>query len=338
MSEPSAAPFALVGVHNSWIDANGRAERAILFHPDLDLFLETPLSAPLSLDAGLLICQSPNSHRSLAARLAAAELPHANTRNLAATADDKWECYEIWERGEVPTPPTCLIERHHSPEEARQAVFAFIRRHAHHRHGWVIQPRHGTEGTQVTWISAEKDAADALHQAWLTIAPADDAILRPRVGLLCLQGPDGPQPFDLRVHVAFDGTGYAAESGYLQVAPDPTAPISSMARGGQIRPFRHLEEAKLVCLEDPDIRLCWTPEISTSVRDLAVRAVQAVGPLGWAGVDVKLDYREGCLLPSVLDINPRPAGLLHANLFDSGEAGIGASLWRGMLSPSMAST
>jgi predicted ATP-grasp superfamily ATP-dependent carboligase len=101
-----------------------------------------------------------------------------------------------------------------------------------------------------------------------------------------------------------------------------------MGRGGTIAPVSRLDEGELVVAGGTVARLSWQPQHLEQVRDLAVRAVQAVGPLALAGVDIKLDLREGTLAPTVLDLNPRPAGLLHANLLTTGEPGLGAGLWR----------
>jgi hypothetical protein len=256
-------------------------------------------------------------------------VPHLNPYFLAATADDKWSCWARWSDRDVRTPPTSLLSRQASAGETRAAVSAFVseeQRRGRWRQGWVVQPRYGTEGDQVTWAEPGPAMTDALVQAWQSIADSDDAILRPRVGVVCLGSDAGPLPFDLRVHVSCDGSAYAAESGYLLVATSAAAPITSVARGGQAQPLSRLEEAGLVLADGTPVP--WTPEDLWRVLDLAVHSVQAVGPLGFAGVDVKLDLCRGRLEPSVLDLNPRPSGLLHADLFANRQAGLSPGLWR----------
>lgn len=333
LSAPVATPsFELVGVHTSWLDADCRARRAILFDADLDLFLEGPLSAPLPLSAALLLCQSRETHRALAARLSQAAIPHVNPYPGAAElADDKWRCFARWAKSGVATPPTCLLSRENSRESALRAIGDFVDQHR--GSGWVIQPRHGTEGTQVTWVEEGAIASERLLCAWREIAAEDDAILRPRVGLVCLSSADGPLPFDLRLHISFDGVRYQAESGYLLVAPAADAPITSIARGGQIRPFSCLNDASLVnASSSPATAVPWGRKDLAAIEELAIRSVRALGDLELAGVDVKLDFHAGRLIPSLLDLNPRPAGLLHANLVASGEAGIASGLWRRVVS------
>ncbi|MBT6148015.1 MAG: hypothetical protein HOH74_21455 [Gemmatimonadetes bacterium] len=64
---------------------------------------------------------------------------------------------------------------------------------------------------------------------------------------------------------------------------------------------------------------------------MAARATQSLD-LDLAGVDLKFDVVEGRIQPVVLDVNPRPAGLLHADLIDTQplEPGVGATLWHRM--------
>ena len=323
----TAPPLQLVGVHNSWLDAKGRANRAILFHPDLDLFIETPLQAPLTLSSGLLLCQSPESHRSLSALLEKGAVPHVNPYAPAAIADDKWSCFERWQKAGVPTPPTCLLDRELVTDSACQIVRSFADRCLEEdKYGWVVQPRHGTEGARVTWIEQSPDSVDAVVDAWHAIAADDDAILRPRIGMIGLPSADGAHPFDLRLHVSFDGDDYSVESGYLQVAPAADEPISSMSRGGRIQSISQLGADRLVHLHD-DRSIPWNPTDLERSISTAIRAVQAIGALDLAGVDIKIDCRKDILQPTVLDLNPRPAGLLHANLLAAGEAGIGPTIW-----------
>ena len=358
-----SAPGApeLVGVHLSWLDPELRAGRAIVFDPRADIFLEAPLAVPQPLSFALLLCQSRRAHRELSARLAAAALPHLNVyQGAAEAADDKWTCFRRWQQHGVATPPTCLLEQGQIRDAVRRAIDDFLQQHRASGAGWVVQPRRGTEGEKVSWVPPGDRArvVDDVLTCWEEIAHGDDAVLRPRVGLVGMRTATDREarPFDIRLHVAWDGTARRAESGYLLVAPAPDAPIAAVAQGGQIQPLTALDGASLVRLQAdaaaaagvasrpaPDrcpasrARVVWGLDALAAARELAVRSVAAVGPLALAGVDIKLDYRDGRLAPSVLDVNPRPAGLLHSDLIEgndgaagASEAGIAAGLWRGV--------
>ena len=359
---PTAPPLALIGVHLSWLDTECRARRAIVFDSRADVFLEAPMGTPEPLGLALLLCQSRQAHRQLSARLVDADMPHINVYEAAAeVADDKWACYRRWQERGVATPPTCLLARGEARDPVRRAIDDFLQRHRGAGAGWMVQPRRGTEGERVTWVRPGDRArmVEGVLRCWEELAPGDDAVLRPRVGLVGLRSAEGrgARPFDLRLHVSWDGTAHHAESGYLLVAPGPDEPVASVSQGGHVEPLTALDGAGLVCGDadsgspavaaagpaaDPSpaagAELTWGRDELDAARELAIRATTAVGTLALAGVDIKLDLHGGRLVPSVLDVNPRPAGLLHSDLLAGvdggtalGEAGIGAGLWRGVV-------
>lgn len=333
-------PLEVIGVHASWLDVDCRARRAITYLPDEDLFVEAPCHPPHAFAAGLLLAQSPSCHRFLAQRLREARIPHANDWTAAAVADDKWECYRRWRRAGVRTPPTCLLERTVGAAAAEQ-----IRRFTGSRKaeadalpgGWIIQPRHGTEGKGVCWVTSDAGIGE-LVEAWEEISPTDDAILRDAVGQVCLgpaDGEEGIRNFDLRLHVVGDGGCYTCESGYLLVAPVSRSPVSSSpSSGGSMLSWTRLLEGELVAGgERGDAAgLVWGSGELESARTAATAAAAAIGSLALCGIDVKFDWHQGALAPTVLDLNPRPAGLMHSDLLTTDgshrEAGIAGGLWR----------
>ena len=330
-------PIEIVGVHTSWLDADCCANRVMIFDSDADAFLESPLRDPLELPVVLLLCQSPATHRELSARLTVKSKVHLNEyTGLAEIADDKWRCFQRWSETGIPTPATCLLSRHSEPSAVDETVTGFLRENAGSDTGWVIQPRNGTEGEGVTWISPGDDivTADELIDAWREIAEYDDAILRTRRGMVQIEMENGaPRAFDIRINVSFDGFQHTAESGYLMVSASSKSPITSIARGGRIGKVSDLQNRRLVLMDEsnrPIRPVTWRRADADRLFSLAAEAAHALGPLGLAGVDVKLDVEGDSIVPTVLDINPRPAGMLHADLLDGGpgEAGIAAGLWR----------
>lgn len=330
-------PVTIAGVHVSWLDAGCRARRAIVYSEHCDAFHEAGLPAPIDLDAAMLLAQAATTHRTTSARLVEAGIPHLNpyTRG-AALADDKWACYERWSSAGVATPPTCLLPADASPDQALGRLEPFVKSCPPGVAGWFVQPRHGTESAGVRFVPEGARACAEMVETWQRLAVSDDAIVRPQAGLLWLEGPDGPRAFDLRLHVCRYGDRHYAESGYLVCAPDTTPPISSVAGGARIRRLGHLGEAALVQQRprEPVGPLRWSAAARDRALGAACEAAAALG-LDLAGIDVKLDLLDGHVQPIVLDANPRPAGLLHADLIAAGipdrgapEAGIGASLWR----------
>lgn len=332
-SQGGGAPHEIVGVHVSWLDQTCRAQRLIVFDPEADAFLEAPAAEPVACQAALLLCQSRQMHTRLSHRLTEAGLEHVNPyAGAAEIADDKWQCYCRWEQHGVPTPPTCLLDGELSPAAARAAIDGFVRDHAA-PHGWIAQPRHGTEAQGVSWVAPDPGSAERLVEAWQTRAGDDGSVVRPRVGNAWL-GPeeDGePLPFDLRVHVAWDGAHHVAESGYAVVAAGSDNPISAVSHGGHVLRLDGLRQRGIWNL-DASEKTPWGEADLEAAAAVAVQAVQALGPLALTGVDVKFDTGDsgGRLVPLVLDANPRPAGLIHSDLLFSSppDPGVTSALWR----------
>ena len=334
-------PLEVIGVHASWLDADCRARRAITYLPDEDLFVEAPCHHPHVFGAALLLAQSSSCHRALAHRLREARIPYANDWDAAAVADDKWECYLRWCRAGVRTPPTCLLERDIGTTAAIDRIHRFTGSRATDVDAlpgeWVIQPRHGTEGQGVSWVSGATYIGDLLT-AWEEISSTDDAILRDAVGRIYLGPAEGEaeaRSFDLRLHVSGDGRCHTCESGYLMVAPTGSPISSSPSAGGNILPWTRLLEEDMVASGEPadasGRRAMGFAELECA-RNAATAAAAAVGPLALCGIDLKFDWHQGSMVPTILDLNPRPAGLMHADLLTTDgchtEAGIAGGLWR----------
>ena len=334
----SCPSLEVVGVHVSWLDEACRARRMIFFDPEADAFLEAPNARPVTCDAALLLCLSSQTHECLARRLTEVGLMHVNPYpRVSEVADDKWQCYCLWEQHAVPTPPTCLLERELSSAAARQTIDDFTRRPAAGAGhpgitGWIIQPRHGTESEGVDWISSGADQIPRLLEAWQALADKGDSVVRPRVGSAWLgaESHGAPLPFDLRLHVAWDGIRHVAESGYAVAAAGPDTPISSVSWGGQVVRLAQLHQ-RGIWNAGTSQRVAWSEAYLEAACAAAERAVRALGPLALAGVDVKYDPGDDAdqLFPIILDVNPRPAGLIHSDLLSSAspDAGVTDGLW-----------
>ena len=331
VSAPAGAgPLVVVGVHVSWLDSRCRARRVIAYSEARDTLFEADLPAPQPLAAALILAQGPDTHRDVGPRLAADGVPHLNSCEGASTADDKWACYERWAAADVATPPTCLLRRAAGAAAVDASVEAFVESCGRGVAGWFVQPRHGTESAGVTWVEAGPGAAAGIAAAQRQVAASDDAILRPQVGLLWLADSEGTCSFDLRLHVCRLGDQWRAESGYL-ICARPGEPVSSVAGGARIERLARLDGAALAQHNAPAAtgHLAWSADALERALDVAARAAATLD-LELAGVDVKFDLVEGEITPQVLDVNPRPAGLLHADLVrgEPPEAGVGPSLWR----------
>ncbi len=328
-SLPGLAPLA---AHTSWLTAAGELTRAIRYDAASDTLLEADLEPRLRPAVALAIACDPAAHWRVDAVLSAAGIPCGNPACHAAVADDKWECYRRWRDHGVPTPPTCLLPATATAADVRRiAAQAVTAAPGAGSAGWFVQPRHGTEGRGVVWVAPEGDVLAAIAAAWRQISTADDAILRPQAGRLGILQDDETRAWDLRLNVCFDGSAWRATSGYLLVAPSSAAPLTSVSRGGQARPLSWLDGRKLVAPGAArDGSLSWSGDWLAAAARTAEAAARALPPVSLAGVDIKLDASAAAPVCSVLDLNPRPAGLLHADLLDGTGPGLGGELWQGL--------
>jgi hypothetical protein len=303
--------------------------RVIRYQEDVDAFVESDLVIPRRPGVGLIIAHSSDSHEDLSARLDRFGVPHANTAATARIADDKWACWQRWSRAGVATPPTALLPASLEAWQASEALPQAVAELGEAPHGWFIQPRHGTEGRGVVRVNHGADASASLLQAFAEIAPADDAIIRPRIGLLGAIADDCIVAWDLRINVCRAADVYRATSAYVLVAPGPDEALTSVSAGGRIESCEWLVGRNLCLMDSPGtVAVPWSTDLLHQAASVAEKALAALPPLVIAGVDLKLDRGPDGATFSVIDVNPRPAGLLHANLLGTGEPGIGASLWR----------
>lgn len=200
--------------------------------------------------------------------------------------------------------------------------------------GLVVQPNHGTEGHGVACFEIGPDEIEQLtgrHPAvrYLIdeLLSEGDALLREERGTLRYRHPEeadkGHRRITLRVHIAWNGSAFVAESGYAQVAPDQETFVASRSRGGIIiglgLAFSHLYAFDPG--EGTERPALLTPDDIARIRAATTRAAYALNRgadpkhvLKFMGIDLALEQSEADhhVTPVLLEANPRPAGLQHA--------------------------
>ena len=329
-AQETGNPIEIVGIHISWLNGAMRATRAITFDARLDAFLETPSEEPLPFQGAVLINQSSETHVDLSHHLRDAGILHANPSSLAAVADDKWACYLRWKKAGIPTPETVLLPADCPSAVVEERALQLVAPESapdSPPQEWVVQPRRGTEGRGVFLLPCGETKPPLLLQTWREIASSDDAILRPRVGNVEWRrgAEEAWRPLEIRIHVTWDGETYAAESGYLARSRFDETPNDGPYP--RICDLSDLELARAGALPRHPIRI--VERDLRQIGQVAVDAIQALGRMPLAGVDLALTCGAPGIQAVVLDVNPRPAGLMRSDLLaDPSAAGIGHGLWR----------
>jgi len=282
--------LSVVGVRDAWLDGCCRMVRGIV--PDGGGPTDVCFTAPAPIRAAWIVhLAQPEqaSHRELTAWLGRADVPVLNPYHASQHLDDKAETHRLWRAAGVETPDWTLLPAGADPIPARAIIADAMARWG----GAFILPNDGTEGRGVECFSLGEENEAAGHAA--ALLQGGPVLLRqPRDGI---GHGDPPRPMALRIHVAWDGARWVAESGFAQVAPSPDQPVAGRGRGGSIVSARQA----LPCGPLPGLACA------------CERAAAALGEgLGLVGLDVLLERDEGNVRPVFLEANPRPAGLNHS--------------------------
>lgn len=317
--------FRVVGVHGDWL-VGGRASRVLVLDPGQDRFLEASLTAPLALQSAQLLALGElqgERHRCWAAML---DCPLVNPWLPAAAADDKHGLREGWRTAGLEVP---LAERV-APGD-RGAARRFLARVQE----VVIKPNSGTEGERVLYLRADDADSGPLLDAHLAACwewgPV--AMEERRDGVAWLDAGGRRHSLALRLHVGRGPGGPRAESGYAQVGSDDGTP-AARGRGGQILSLDGVRRALVRRVDGTPV-----PEDAVDLEAIAAiaeAAAAALPDLLLGGIDLVLDLgADGAVVPVLLELNPRPAGLAHARFLPGRgegrcEAGVSLALWDGL--------
>lgn len=313
----------VLAVHTSWLDDGAQAHRAMRYDAVADRLLEHDLVAAMLPRSAHLLHGSVEGetewHRAMSERLLARGVAVANPYDVSACADDKWRTYELLLAAGVPTPRAWLLQegvgaRLDSPDVARQRYV-------------VLKPRYGTAGRGVAVVEAR---ADRLREAVRAASISGDAIAQPFCNDLRVPDDEGRLvPAVLRFNVTLDGSSRRhVDSGYVHVGRAEEDMVVNVATSGR---------STAVDFERLSVHgETLPPAFASSIVATVIKGVDAVDPgrlLRLVGVDVVVgDDGAGDLTGYVLDMNPRPAGLIRSRLIDvntmrSGEIGVSRALW-----------
>lgn len=314
----------LVGAHESWLTEGGVLRRCLWWTgSDDDVLIESDIEPGIAVDCVHTICASPQAHARVHDWCVRYAIPQVNPYPESAVADDKHECFRRWKAAGVPTPETLLLDRGMAPEDVQSVLGEWLDAQKSVRSDpplverIFVQPNLGTEGRGVHTFEIPSETQKAARYA-SEIASTEPVIVRPSCGNVSCRDDTTGEVFacDLRLNVGFNGTTYTAESGYLQVASSPSERIVSAGRGGRVMELHKNALGQLVTEEGTPIAM--NAGNFDTLKNIASKAAEAIGGIALVGVDLKLlatmdKHGEIALSAFVLDINPRPAGLMHSD-------------------------
>lgn len=324
-SQQTATSRRVIAVHGDWLE-DGRARRVIVYDVEYDRFREMTLVEPLSIESAQFVAlgeRQTERHRCWADRVDCAVV---NPAASAAMADDKARTLNHWRQAGLPVPEGELLT-----EGQRQRAHDLLDL-------WgdiIIKPNAGTEGERVLPLrAATRQATDRLDAHLASCWEWGPVLLERRCDGIAWRDPESGyvRSLVLRLHVAFDGDQFVAESGYALVGVDDDSPAARRC-GGQTQPLVDVLE-HLVRRSDGQP----VPQPVRLIGELARLAEEAASRLpriGLCGVDLVLDTGVAGLAPVLLELNPRPAGLAHSRFLPEGDenrrgAGVSIAVWSGI--------
>ena len=308
----AGAEVAVLGVQEDWLEGEG-VLRALVADGEGEVCIREfrpPLRPDVAWLLHLPLADEQGRHRILSSALRSAL--QVNPYPASERADDKALAHQLWDG--LPTPAWTLLPRELPVPELRRRAEAFLRDYPY----VVVLPDRGTEGRDVERFRA---GDPRLWEHIGCILRYDDVLLREERGNLRFRDPEaGFRRFALRVHVAWDGRCFRAESGFAQVAPSEDAFPASRGRGGEIRPIAEVlgnlyfreggRWRRWVPTEEDLVRV---QEVSAGAAEALNRGLGEGERLCFLGLDLVCDLApDGSLVPVLLEVNPRPAGLQHA--------------------------
>ena len=318
--------YRVLGVHGDWL-SNGRARRVLWLDAERDRFCEAPLSEPVHLHSAQLLALGPQQTRCHLIWARRLTCPLVNPGPPSATADDKHGLSRRWADAGLEVPAGVLVAPGH-----RLAARDFL-----HRTGEiVVKPNDGTEGQRVRYLSASAPEAEDLLDAQLSACwEWGPARLEERRDGVVWRDPETGSCHSLaiRLHVAAGAAGLRAESGYALVGAGVDTPATRGA-GGRMRPLQSVTSS--LALRASGAGAAFSGADLERTRRLAEAAAGIVGGIGLSGVDLVLDATPaGEVVPVLLELNPRPAGLAHARFLPGSgegrvEAGVSLDVWAGL--------
>ena len=333
--EPS---IHVLGVRADWLTSDHRGAQRALRVDDDGYVKEVAFREPLRLDAVQVLHLPRATEQPLHGQLSAAcercGMEQLNPYDTARRADDKSWTHRLWAKHGIPSPAYGSIPRRSGPEQILVALAEFVGRFR--PAALVLQPNAGTEGVGVERFRIEASRAAAQYAE--ALVATDDVLVREARGNVRFRSEAeedrGYRPVTLRIHVAWDGQAFVAESGYVQAAENEETFVASRGRGGDIvevgRAFSDLWRQRGRGWE----RLVLTSAETERIGGVAVEAVEALHAdldssayLKLVGVDILLEVGEEGLIPIALEANPRPAGLAQSTDLCSGEPKISFALF-----------
>ena len=345
---PGSVP--VIAVRADWLDAEGRATRALMWDAEAGVLREQAFTEPLRFTSAFVRNISGTGeqerYRRLARKLQASGVVLVNPPASSAKADSKIAAYHAMRENGVETPETLFLPSGVSASEAvKQVRRVFGALSAQGPAQLVVQPNNGTEGQGVAAFTEDlgqlKPSSPMIQHLVALAAAGEPVIVRPLTGNVYYSEDGRLGRIVYRATVARTADGSYEVAGVFGTVSRGESEVNTARRaGGRVIT---LSEGMVGDSVHPGFdgemvepgSWTWDREgFESTARNAASAINQGLGALDQSdllGVDLVLtvDPQTGAQTWSVLDINPRPAGLAYAQNWIG--QGISASAYQSSL-------
>lgn len=252
-------------------------------------------------------------HKQLSKRFHYADIYQINPyENAAERADDKSYTHKLLYRHNITSPDHIIVPRN----ATSQFIISILKRF--NKNPLIVLPNKGTEGQKVEKFDLPKEITEntaIIKYLQDEILPYDDAIIREMRGNVRYFNGSEYLNIAFRINVFWNGIKFIAESGYAQLAKDESTFPASRGRGGSIIDINKAFGNLYYLMNGNWKKLMLSKEDIDKIRSSAENSAFAVNEeleaknfLKAMGIDIILEVEEE-IVPIVLEINPRPAGM-----------------------------
>ena len=342
----------ILGVHHDWLNESKLVTNRALFVDDKGLVKDVLFEEPVNLEIihflHLGYKKEKEIHRELSEKFKTMNIIQINPYGVSyERSDDKYRTYELLKSSGpigLHLPETLFLPNKLKKEEIEKLLKGFVKIHKICK--GIVLPNTGTEGELVMEVDLRNqnlllECVNYIHDF---VFKKDNGIFREIRGNTGLPVPghlgSEYRRFTVRMHVSWNGEDYVTESGYGQIAGNDTTHITSLNHGGKVISFSEAFSEIHYESRDKQGNHQWIPyevrqedieilkQSAEEVMRITNRNIADQEKLKFAGLDFLIeiwkakDNRAQSKLrftPVFLEINPRPAGLVHSRTLEHWE-------------------
>ena len=300
----------LITSHITWLklkENNFVIKRAMIKYKNglLEVPLHNEIEVKIAIILSLPFLEEVKLHQILASALESKGVILVNPAKSSLRADDKLISHKLFEKYKINSPSYVFVARSFNIGKIDYYLNKLKANEV------VVKPVHGTEGWGVKYfkINHDEKKRNEIKDYVMKLLKYDDVLIEEFRGNITFRN----RKVTIRVVVSWNGRTFDIESGYAIVAGENNS-IATVSQGGQVCNINQV----LSHLEYHGNILSISKSLLRQLKEFCTKVARAINDnllpqdfLKYMGIDLVLEYRDGKILPVVLEVNSRPSGLTY---------------------------